>query len=347
MKGIMERVQLKWGELPFDYIKTDCHLEYRFTNGKWDEGKVVEEDTLTLPIAATCLHYGQECFEGLKVFEAKDGRILAFRTDENAKRMQRTCEKIMMQHFPLDRFDEAVDKVVRLNKRFIPPYGSGASLYVRPLVIGITGTIGVKPSSEYMFMVFVTPVGPYFKSGLKPIKLAVDEVIDRAAPNGTGDVKVGGNYAAGLRASAGAKKKGYNEVLYLDAKEKKYVDESGATNFFGITKDGSYVTPNSHTILPSITNMSLKVIAKDLGIPVDEREIPVEELRDFVETGCCGTAAIITPVKAILFRGEEINYLEDGVDCGPVSKKLYDRLTGIQCGDVEDKYGWVREIDVG
>lgn len=346
MKGAMERVKFDWGTLPFDYIKTDCHLEYRFQDGKWDDGKVVEDDSINLHISSTCLHYGQQAFEGLKVFEAKDGRILCFRPEENAKRMARTAKKIFMEPFPEDKYLEAIEKVTRLNARFIPPYGSGASLYVRPLLIGVSGTVGVKPSTEYVWLIFVTPVGPYFKNGLTPIKLMVEEVVDRAAPNGVGDVKVGGNYAAGLRASFGAKSKGFDEVLYLDATHKKYIDESGATNFFGITKDGKYVTPGSHTILPSITNKSLRVIASDLGIPVEERDIPVEELREFVETGCCGTAAIITPVESITWKNEPIKYLDPGEVCGPTSRKLYDQLTGIQCGDVEDTRGWVREIKV-
>ncbi len=346
MKGIMDRVNLDWGTLPFDYIKTDCHLEYTFKDGKWDDGKVAEDDTFKLHIASTCLHYGQQAFEGLKVFEAEDGRILCFRPEENAKRMDRTARKILMEPFPADKFVEAIDKVTRLNKRFIPPYGSGASLYVRPLLIGVSGTIGVKPSKEYKWLVFVTPVGPYFKSGLTPIRLMVEEEVDRAAPNGVGDVKVGGNYAAGLRASHGVKSKGFDEVLYLDALHKKYIDESGATNFFGITKDGRYVTPGSHTILPSITNMSLKVIAKDLGIPVEARDVAVEELLEFTEAGCCGTAAIITPVETVTWGGKEIRYLEKGEVCGPLSRKLYDQLTGTQCGDIADERGWVREINV-
>lgn len=344
MEGIMDRVNLNWGELPFDYIKTDCHLEYRFTNGAWDKGKIVEGDTVSLHISSTCLHYGQECFEGAKIFETKDGRMFAFRIDENAKRMKRTAEKILMQPFPEKMFIEAVEKTVRLNRRFVPPYGSGASLYARPLLLGVTGTIGIKPSRDYLFLCFVTPVGPYFKNGLKPVKLLVEEKVDRASPNGVGDVKVGGNYAAGLRASYGAKAQGYDEVLYLDAVEKNYVDESGATNFFGITKDGKYVTPASSSILPSITNMSLKTIARDMGIPVEERPIHIEELFEFVETGCCGTAAIITPVRSITVRDRVITYLKDSEDIGPMSKELYNQLTGIQAGDIKDTRSWTREI---
>jgi len=346
MKGIIDRVDLDWGNLPFDFIKTDCHLEYTFADGKWDDGKVVEDDQIALHISSTCLHYGQEAFEGLKVFEAKDGRILCFRPDENAKRMERTARKIMMEPFPQDKFVEAVEKVARLNKRWIPPYGSGASLYIRPLLIGVSGTIGVKPSIEYKWIVFVTPVGPYFKTGLQPVNLLVEELIDRAAPNGVGDVKVGGNYASGLRASFAAKKKGFDEVLYLDAREKRYIDESGATNFFGITKDGKYITPGSPTILRSITNMSVRQVARDLGITVEERDVDVAELAGLAEAGCCGTAAIIAPVESISWKGEVIRYLEPGEICGPVSKKLYDYLTGLQSGDLEDKYGWVREFNM-
>lgn len=339
----MKKADLKWSELPFDYIKTDCHIEYNFRNGKWDGGIVVKDDMVSLSISSTCLHYGQECFEGTKAFETKDGRVIAFRTEENAKRMTVTAKKILMQPFPEDEFVRACDEVVRLNARFIPPYGSGASMYIRPLLIGVTGTIGIKPSREYKWIVFATPVGPYFKNGLKPIKLLVEEVVDRAAPNGVGDVKVGGNYAAGLRASFGAKAQGYDEVLYLDALEKRYIDESGATNFYGITKDGKYVTPSSHSILPSITNMSLRQIARDLGITVEDRPIPVEELREFTETGCCGTAAIITPVHSITYRGETITY-NDGEHVGPVTTKIYKRLEGIQSGDVDDTHGWTHEI---
>jgi branched-chain amino acid aminotransferase len=214
-------------------------------------------------------------------------------------------------------------------------------------LIGVSGTVGVKPSTEYKFLVFVTPVGPYFKTGLQPVKLMVEEEVDRAAPHGVGDVKVGGNYAAGLRASFGAKSKGFDEVLYLDALHKKYIDESGATNFFGITKDGKYITPGSHTILPSITNKSVRHVAREMGIAVEERDVAVEELPELAEAGCCGTAAIITPVESIAWRGKVIRYLETGEVCGPVSKKLYDTLTGLQCGDIEDKYGWIRKIDVG
>jgi len=345
MKDIVDRAQLNWGQLPFDYLKTDAHLEYHFDGEKWDEGEVVEDDRISISMASTCLHYGQECFEGLKVFETKDGRVQTFRPQENARRMIRTAEKVMMVAPPEELFVEAVDRVVKLNTRFIPPYGSGASLYIRPLLLGVTGTVGIKPSKKYLFVVFATPVGPYFPTGLKPVKLWVEEEIDRAAPNGVGDAKLGGNYAAGLRAATAAKAKGYAEALYLDAREKKYVDELGAANFFGITKDGKYVTPQSPSILPSITNRSLQEIARDIGIPVEHRPIDVMELADFAEAGCVGTAAIITPVQSIHYRDHVWVYT--GADeVGPITKKLYDTLTGIQTGDLEDKYGWTREISV-
>jgi len=342
----MERANLDWGNLAFDYKKTDGYIRYHFKNGKWDDGQIVEEDTINLNIAATCLHYGQECFEGIKVFEQQNGKISIFRADENAKRMHRTAEKILMEPFPENKFIEAISRVVKFNKRFIPPYGHGAALYIRPLLIGASGIIGVKPSTEYIFMIFVTPVGPYFKTGLKPIPLIVEESMDRAAPNGVGDVKVGGNYAAGLRASKKAKELGYAEALYLDARHKKYIDESGPANFFGITSDNKYVTPDSNSILPSITNMSLMHLAKnELGLTVEKRPVDVEEIHTFTEAGCCGTAAVITPVKSITYRGKTITYSEND-EVGPVSQKLYDTLTSIQLGKLEDKYGWNMEIQV-
>ncbi len=340
----MERANLDWANLTFQYVKTDYHLEYYFKDGRWSGPKKVESDKIELHMAATSLHYGQQCFEGLKAFEQVDGKITVFRPDENAKRMKRSAEKILMEPFPEDKFIEAVFEVVKLNQRFIPPYGSGASLYIRPLLIGTSGIVGVKPSTEYLFLIFVTPVGPYFKGGLKPIRLLVEEEIDRAAPLGVGDVKVGGNYAAGLRASHKAKSLGYNEVLYLDAKHKKYIDESGPANFFGITKDHKYVTPASSSILPSITNKSLRVLAeKELGMTVEQRPIDVEEIFDFAEAGCCGTAAVITPVKSITYRDREVVYSKND-EVGPTCQKLYDMLTGIQHGTVEDKYGWNFEV---
>jgi branched-chain amino acid aminotransferase len=342
----MDKVNLNWGELPFGYSRTDCHIEYRFKDGQWDEGKLVEDDSLSLSISATSLHYGQQCFEGAKVFETQDGRALAFRVEKNAQRMAHSANIILMEPFPEDKFVEAVFRVVDANRRFIPPFGSGASLYIRPLLIGTSALIGVKPSTEYLFLIFVSPVGPYFKTGLKPVKLIVEEEFDRAAPGGVGDAKVGGNYAAGLRASKRARDGGYTEVLYLDAAKKEFLDESGPANFFGITPDDKYITPDSQSILKSITNMSLRTLAADLGMGVEERPVHVNEIFYLKEAGCCGTAAVITPVKSITFRDKTVTYCE-GDEIGPVSKKLYDTLTGIQNGSVEDKYGWTTEIPVG
>ncbi len=339
----MEKANLNWSDLGFGYMHTNCHLEYHFKNGKWGAANIVEGGKITMGIASTCLHYGQQCFEGLKAFEDKNGKIQVFRVDENAKRMKRSAEKILMAPFPEEEFIKAVKKVVQLNAEYLPPFGSGACMYIRPLMLGVSDIIGVKPSDEYTFLVFCTPVGPYFKSGLKPIPLLVEEEMDRAAPDGVGDVKVGGNYAASLRAAKKANDLGYTAVLYLDPKEKKYIDESGPANFFGITKDDKYITPHSNSILPSITNMSLMTLAQDMGLTVEKRPVHINEIRNFVEAGCCGTAAVITPVKSIKYRDEEVTY-SDGEKVGEWSKKLYKRLTSIQTSEAEDKFGWNTEI---
>jgi branched-chain amino acid aminotransferase len=343
MKETIHKADLNWSELPFDYVRTDCHLEYVYRDGKWDQGTVAEDDTITISVASTCLHYGQECFEGLKVYETKDGRALAFRPEENARRMEYTAKKTLMIAPPAELFVEAVDRIAKLNRRFIPPYGSGAALYVRPLLIGITGTIGIKPSKEYMLAVIATPVGPYFKTGLKPVRLWVEEEVDRAAPLGVGDAKLGGNYAAGLRATYGARDRGFAEVLFLDSKHHKYIDESGSSNFFAITKDGRYVTPKSSSILPSITNKSLMDVARDLKIPVEQRPVELTELPNFAETGLVGTATIITPVYAIQHGKKSITYGGPN-DVGPVSTRLRDALLAIQTGDAPDTHDWAREI---
>ncbi len=340
----MERANLDWSHLTFSYTKTDYHLEYRFKDGQWDEGKEVEDDHLQLSIAATCLHYGQQAFEGLKVFEHKDGRISAFRPDENAKRLRRSAEKILMAPFPEEKFLGALERIVRLNKRFIPPYGTGAALYIRPLLIGTSGMLGVQPAKEYMFVLFAIPVGPYFKTGVKPIKLQVIDDADRAAPDGVGDVKVGGNYAASLRVAKRVKEAGFSEALYLDARHKEHIDESGPANFYGITKDNTYVTPDSPSILPSITNKSLMTLAKEeLGMTVEKREMGLKEIYTLKEAGCCGTAAVITPVKSITYGNEETVYCK-GDQPGEITMKLYNMLKEIQVGDREDKYGWNYEI---
>ncbi len=333
-----------WAHLGFGYSRTDCNVRYTYRNGRWDEGVLTHDETLPVHIAATCLHYGQSCFEGLKAFTTKKGDVVVFRIEENAQRLVRSCRKIMMQPVPEEMFIEAVFRAINENRRYVPPYGTGASLYIRPLVLGTGPQVGVRPAQEYMFIVFVTPVGPYFKSGFKPVDLVVEDEIDRAAPLGVGDVKVGGNYAAGVRASMMARERGFAEVLYLDAKEKKYIDESGPANFFGITKDGRYVTPDSQSILPSITNKSLVTLAAEMGMQPERRPVHVEEIFDFAEAGCCGTAAVITPVGSITYRDQKVTYCPKGVP-GPVCTKLYKTLTAIQVGDLPDRHGWLRVVE--
>ncbi|MCP4677581.1 MAG: branched-chain amino acid aminotransferase [Deltaproteobacteria bacterium] len=339
----MTQSTLDWKNLDFGYHKTDYNLRYTWKDGKWDEGVLTQDEQIPIHIAATCIHYGQEAFEGLKVFKKKNGEAVVFRVDENAKRMARSCEKIYMQPVPEELFIEAVYRVVNANRKYIPPHGTGASLYVRPLVIGTGPQVGVKPADEYLFVLFVTPVGPYFKTGFKPVNLIVEEEYDRAAPNGVGDVKVGGNYAAGLRASTRAKKKGFTEVLYLDAKEKRYIDESGPANFFGITKEGRYITPHSDSILPSITNMSLVTLAEEMGLNPERRPVDIEEIFSFKDAGCCGTAAVITPIGSITYGDRKVVFSEDG-EPGETCTALYNKLTAIQLGDEPDTRGWVRII---
>lgn len=344
--AMQNRANLDWSSLTFGYVPTDYNVRCYYRDGKWGELEVTSETTLNIPIAATCLHYGQESFEGLKAFEGKDGKIRLFRPEENAKRMQDTSDGIMMPQFPTDRFIDAVELAIKLNKRFIPPYESGASLYIRPLMIGLGEQVGVKPANEYMFMVFVTPVGPYFKEGFKPTKMAIMHGFDRAAPLGTGTYKIGGNYAASLRSGQLAHSKGYSSVIYLDAKHKKYIDECGPANFFGI-KGNHYVTPESSSILPSITNRCLMQLAADLGMTVERRPIPYEELSEFDEAGACGTAAVISPIAQIddLDLGNSYVYSKDG-KAGPISEKLYDKLRAIQYGDEPDTHGWVHIVEL-
>ncbi len=331
---------IDWGNLPFGYMKTDCNVRSYYKDGQWSKPEVVADETITLHMAATCLHYGQEAFEGLKAFRCKDGKIRIFRMDENARRMANTAGYTLMAPPPVELFCEMVIEVVRRNERFIPPYGSGASLYIRPLLIGTGAQVGVKPSTEYMLLMFVTPVGPYYKDGFKPINVIVEREYDRAAPRGTGHVKVGGNYAASLLSADSAHAKGYPSVLYLDSAENKYIDECGAANFFGIKED-TYVTPSSKSVLPSITNKSLMVIAQDLGLEVEARRIPLEELSSFEEAGSCGTAAVITPVGKIFDPATDRAYTFGDGSVGPWTQKLYDRLRAIQYGDYPDTHGWV------
>ncbi|MCI5626778.1 MAG: branched-chain amino acid aminotransferase [Porphyromonadaceae bacterium] len=341
----MKKTDIDWGNLSFSYMPTDYNVRCTYKDGKWGEIQVSDSEYVPLHIAASCLHYGQESFEGLKAFRGKDGKIRIFRMEENAKRFIRSAEGISMQPMPVELFCEMVRKVVKLNERFVPPYGSGASLYIRPLEIGTTARVGVKPASEYMVIMLVTPVGPYFKDGFKPTRVCLSREYDRVAPKGTGSIKVGGNYAASLVAGEKAHELGYSVMLYLDPKEKKYLDECGAANFFGI-RENTYITPGSPSILPSITNMSLRELAGDLGLKVEQRHIGLEELGTFEEAGACGTAAVISPIAEIddLDTGDKYTFGQPGV-AGPWSTKLYDELRGIQCGDREDKHGWVEVLD--
>ncbi len=332
---------LDWKNIGFGYRKTDYNVRCSYKDGKWGEITSSTDEYLNIHMAATCLHYGQEAFEGLKAFRGKDGKIRIFRLDENAKRMQKSCEGIMMAQLPVEKFEEAVLTAVKLNERFVPPYESGASLYIRPLLIGTSAQVGVKPALEYEFIIFVTPVGPYFKGGFQTTPFVIMRQYDRAAPLGTGTFKIGGNYAASLIAGNHAASMGYSAVFYLDAKEKKYIDECGAANFFGI-KNNTYVTPKSDSILPSITNKSLITLAEELGLKVERRPVSVEELSTFEEAGACGTAAVISPIERIDDFDEKKSYIfsPDGKP-GKWSEKLYNKLRAIQYGDEEDKFNWI------
>lgn len=336
---------IDWKNLSFGYTKTKYNVRSYFRNGKWGAIELSSEETINIHMAATALHYGQEAFEGLKVFRGKDGKIRVFRWEENAKRLQRSAEAIMMEPVPSELFLKALIKVVKMNEEFIPPFGTGSSLYLRPLLIGSGAQVGVKPANEYLFMVFVTPVGPYFKEGFKPVDVELVRDYDRAAPQGTGSVKVGGNYAASLKATMRAHDEGYAASIFLDSKTKTYIDEAGPANFFAIKGD-KYITPKSETILPSITNMSLRVIAEDMGLTIEQRPVRADELGTFDEVGACGTAAVISPIKRIHDRDTDENFLycKDG-NAGPISTKLYHTLQGVQQGEVEDIHNWNTIID--
>ena len=334
--------ELDWGNLGFGYRKTNYNVRCWYRDGKWGEIEVSSEETINMHMAATCLHYGQEAFEGLKAYRCPDGKVRVFRSDENAARLQSTCRGILMPELPTEKFNAMVDKVVRLNQEFIPPYESGATLYFRPLLLGTSALVGVHPDTEYLFLIFVTPVGPYFKGGFSTNPYVIIREHDRSAPLGTGIYKVGGNYAASMQANKKAHDLGYACEFYLDAKEKKYIDECGAANFFGI-KNNTYVTPKSTSILPSITNKSLMQLAEDLGMKVERRQIPEEELSTFEEAGACGTAAVISPISKIddLETGKTYSF---GDKPGPWSEKLYTKLRGIQYGTEPDVHGWTRVV---
>lgn len=335
---------MDWKNLPFGYLPTDYNVRCYFRNGKWGELEISSSEFINIHMSATCLHYGQESFEGMKAYMGKDGKIRLFRWRENAARMKSSAEGIKLAVVPEELFHEAIVKAVNLNKRFIPPYGTGAALYIRPLLLGTGAEVGVKPSLEYMFMVFVTPVGPYFKEGFKPMDMMICRDHDRAAPLGTGNIKVGGNYAASLVSLEEGHRQGYASVIYLDAKEKKYIDECGPANFFGI-RDQTYITPESHSILPSITNKSLMELAGSMGLKVECRPVPLPELESLEEAGACGTAAVISPIRRIVDpeTGKVYGYCRDGKP-GKISTKLYNKLTAIQFGDEPDEFSWIETI---
>lgn len=341
----MENKNIDWSSLTFGYTPTHYNVRAYYRDGKWGELEETTDTNISIPMAATCLHYGQEAFEGMKAFRGKDGKIRIFRPEENAYRLQSSSRGVMMPEYPTDKFIEAVTRVVKLNEDFVPPYETGASLYIRPLLIGLSQQVGVKPAAEYLFMIFVTPVGPYFKEGFKPTPMAIMRGYDRAAPLGTGTIKVGGNYAASLRPGEIAHHQGYSAVIFLDAKHKEFIDECGPANFFGI-KNNTYITPKSTSILPSITNKSLMQIAEDMGMKVERREIHVGELETLEEAGACGTAAVISPIARIDDLDENKSYVisKDG-KAGPICEKLYHKLRAIQYGDEPDTHNWVMIID--
>ncbi|MCI8409159.1 MAG: branched-chain amino acid aminotransferase [Lachnospiraceae bacterium] len=336
---------LDWGNLGFAYRKTNERYVSNYKNGTWDEGCMTTDDMVTISECAGVLQYCQACFEGLKAYRTEDGRIVTFRPDLNAQRMEDSAKRLEMPLFPKDRFVEAITKVVQANKEFVPPYGSGGTLYLRPYMFGSSPVIGVKPADEYQFRVFSTPVGPYFSGGAKPITICVSDY-DRAAPHGTGNIKAGLNYAMSLHAIVTAHNNGYDENMYLDAATRTKVEETGGANFLFVTKDNKVITPKSDSILPSITRRSLMYVAKEyLGLEVEEREVYFEEVKDFVECGLCGTAAVISPVGKIVDHGKEIIMANGNTQMGPVIQKLYDTLTGIQMGRIEAPEGWIKVIE--
>lgn len=337
-------VDIDWSTLGFNYIKTDFRYVSRWKDGEWDGGTLTEDNKLSISEASTALHYGQQCFEGLKAYRRKDGKIQLFRPDQNAKRLNNSCKRILMPEVPEEKFIDACIQVVKANEAYVPPYGTGATLYLRPFVIGVGDNVGVKPAPEYIFCIFCVPVGPYFKGGMSPVNFTISEY-DRAAPFGTGAAKVGGNYAASLYAHEIAVKKGFADCIYLDPKTHTKIEEVGAANFFGITKDNDFVTPDSPSILPSITKYSLMHIAENyLDMKVAERDVLIDNLDEFKEAGACGTAAVITPIGGIEYKGK-LHVFHSETEVGPVTKKLYDTLYGIQFGDVKAPEGWIVEVE--
>lgn len=337
----MEKKNIDWSNLGFGYIQTDMRYVSTYHDGKWDEGGLTDKATIEMSECACVLQYAQTCFEGLKAYTTADGKIVCFRPDLNAARMADSCRRMKMPVFPEDKFVDAIVQTVRANAHWVPPYGSGATLYLRPFLFGIDSVIGVKPANVYQFRVFATPVGPYFKGGVKPLTLRISD-LDRAAPKGTGHIKAGLNYAMSLYNIVDAHEQGYDENVYVDSATRTHIEETGGANIIFVTKDGKLVTPKSDTILPSITRRSLMQVAKEyLGMEVEEREVAVSELADFVECGLCGTAAVISPVGTIVDHGKQIHY----AGMGPVIQKLYDTLTGMQMGTIEAPAGWIKVIE--
>ena len=341
----MEKKNIDWGNIGFGYIQTDYRYVSNYKNGAWDEGGLTQDANIVLNECAGVLQYAQTVFEGLKAYTTSDGRTVVFRPDLNGERLEQSAARLEMPIFPKERFVEAIKQVVKANEAYVPPYGSGATLYLRPYMFGSNPVIGVKPASEYQFRIFATPVGPYFKGGAKPITIRVCD-FDRAAPNGTGHIKAGLNYAMSLHAIVDAHNQGYDENMYLDAKTRTKVEETGGANFIFVTRDGKVVTPKSNSILPSITRRSLIYVAKEyLGLEAEEREVYFDEVKDFAECGLCGTAAVISPVGKINDHGKEICFPSGMEEMGPTTKKLYETLTGIQMGRIEAPEGWIKVIE--
>ena len=338
-----KKIDIDWSNLGFNYIKTDLRYISKWKSGVWDEGLLVEDNMITINESSTALHYGQQCFEGLKAYRTKDRKIQIFRPNENAKRMNNTNRRILMPQISEEKFIDVCVQVIKANVAYVPPYGTGATLYLRPFMIGVGENIGVRPAPEYIFSVFCLPVGPYFKGGLTPVNFATTD-FDRAAPCGTGAAKVGGNYAASLKPHEAAVEKGFADCIYLDPSTHTKIEEVGAANFFGITKDNKFVTPKSFSILPSITKYSLLHIAKEyLKMEVEERDVFIDNLDEFKEAGACGTAAVITPIGGIQYK-DKLHVFHSETEVGPVTKKLYEILCGIQFGDVAAPSGWIVEV---
>ena len=341
----MAKKDIDWHNLGFGYVKTDKRYVSNFKNGAWDDGALISDDTITISECAGVLQYAQTVFEGLKAYTTEDGHVVCFRPDLNAERLEQSAKRLEMPAFPQDRFVDAVVQTVKANIDYVPPYGSGATLYIRPYMFGTNAVIGVKPADEYQFRVVTTPVGPYFKGGAKPITIRVSD-FDRAAPHGTGHIKAGLNYAMSLHAIVDAHNQGFAENVYLDAATRTKIEETGGANILFITKDNKVVTPKSNSILPSITRRSLLIVAKEyLGLEVEEREVYLDEVKDFAECGLCGTAAVISPVGKINDHGKEICFPSGMEEMGPITKKLYETLTGIQMGRIEAPKGWIKVIE--